>query len=51
MLDCITHSLSCGIEVFLLAFCTMLAWFLREIRMVEGASLHGSPSTCMGMDL
>lgn len=29
-------------------FCTMLAWFLSEMRRVEGARRHGSPSTCTG---
>jgi hypothetical protein len=46
-----THSLSKGMEVLLLLFCTMLAWFLKEIRIIAGANLQGSPSTCMGMDL
>lgn len=46
-----THSFSKGIDVLLLLFCTMLAWFLREIRMREGANRQGSPSTCMGIDL
>lgn len=46
-----THSFSKGMDVLLLLFCTMLAWFLREMRMREGASRQGSPSTCMGIDL
>ena len=46
-----THSLSKGMDVLLLLFCTMLAWFLNEIRIIAGANLQGSPSTCMGMDL
>ena len=29
----------------------MLAWLLRLMWMTDGASLQGSPSTCMGMDL
>lgn len=45
------HSLRWGMETLILVFCTILAWFLRWILMMEGASLHGSPSTCMGMDL
>ncbi len=48
---CCTHSLSSGIDVRLLVFCTMLAWFLREMWITDGASLQGSPSTCMGIDL
>lgn len=43
-----THSLSSGTDVRLLLFCTMLAWFLRDMRRVEGARRHGSPSTCTG---
>lgn len=46
-----THSLSKGMDVLLLLFCTMLAWFLKDIRIMAGANLQGSPSTCMGMDL
>lgn len=46
-----THSFNKGMDVLLLLFCTMLAWFLKEIRMSEGANRHGSPSTCMGIDL
>ena len=46
-----TDSLSRGMEVRLLLFCSMLAWFLRLMWMTEGASLQGSPSTCMGMGL
>lgn len=46
-----THSFSRGMDVLLLLFCTMLAWFLNEIRMSEGAKRQGSPSTCMGIDL
>lgn len=42
---CETHSLSRGTEVRLLLFWTMLAWFRREMRRVDGASRHGSPST------
>lgn len=46
-----THWLSWGTEILLLAFCTMLAWFLRFMWMMDGASLQGSPSTCTGIDL
>lgn len=46
-----THSLSKGMDVLLLLFYTMLAWFLKEIRIIAGANLQGSPSTCMGMGL
>lgn len=46
-----THSLSKGMDVLLLLFWTMLAWFRKEMRIIAGASLQGSPSTCMGMDL
>lgn len=46
-----THSFNKGMDVLLLLFCTMLAWFLKEIRMSEGANRQGSPSTCMGIDL
>ncbi|KAG9352152.1 hypothetical protein JZ751_020565 [Albula glossodonta] len=49
--EAFAHSFRSGMEVLLLVFCTMLAWFLREMRITEGASLQGSPSTCMGMDL
>lgn len=46
-----THSLSCGREILLLVFCSMLAWFLSVMWITDGASLHGSPSTCTGMGL
>lgn len=46
-----THSLSRGMDVLLLLFWTMLAWFLKEMRIMAGANRQGSPSTCMGMDL
>jgi len=46
-----THSFNKGMDVLLLLFCTMLAWFLKEMRMSEGANRQGSPSTCMGIDL
>lgn len=50
-LDLGAYSLSRGMELRLLVFCTMLAWLRREMRMQEAASLQGSPSTCMGMAL
>jgi hypothetical protein len=34
-----------------LAFCTMVAWLRKAIRMREAASLQGSPSTCTGIAL
>lgn len=46
----VTHSLSRGTEVRLLHFWTMLAWFRREMWRVDGASRHGSPSTCTHRD-
>ncbi len=46
-----TDSYSCGREILLLVFCSMLAWFLRVMHMTDGASLQGSPSTCTGMGL
>ena len=38
-------------QTLLLVFCTMRAWLFRVMLMMEGLSLHGSPSTCIGMGL
>lgn len=46
-----TYSLCRGVALRRLAFCTMVAWLRRAMRMREAASLQGSPSTCTGMAL
>ena len=44
-----TYSLAMGTEPLLFGLAIMLAWLRALIKMVEGLSLHGSPSTCIGM--
>lgn len=46
-----TYSLRRGAALRRLAFCTMVAWFRRAMRMREAARRQGSPSTCTGMAL
>lgn len=46
-----TYSLRKGAALRRLAFCTMVAWFRRAMRMREAARRQGSPSTCTGMAL
>lgn len=46
-----TYSLAMGTEPLLFGLAIMLAWLRAVITMVEGRSLHGSPSNCMGIAL